>query len=295
MARQSHSKITIVTDSAANIPPAMAAAHDIHVIPLELLWDGEALRDGVDITPTEFYGRFDTSATHPTTSAPTLGHFLELYTRLADEAQAIVSIHVAGTLSSCVDVARAAAPQVGSLPIRVLDVHTAAMAQGFVVLAAARAAHDGADLEQIVSTVNSYDGRVGLVLTLTTLEHLGRGGRIGDAASLLASRLKIQPILNVDGGRVGVTSIIRGSHRARTRILDEVARRVGSNAVRTCVFHAELEQDAEQLAQQVQGRLNCLECFITEFTPVMGAHTGPRVIGIAYCVEDVDSRPAAGG
>lgn len=285
MMRQGQARIAVVTDSVACIPPALAQELDIQVIPLQVTLGANTYLDGVDLTPTEFYRRFRETTPHPTTSQPSLGSFARLYARVGQQVDGIVSIHVAERLSATVETARLAAEQASPVPIRVLDSGTATAAEGFIALAAARAAGSGGDLEEVVSVAEHHRNRVGLFCALATLEHLGRGGRIGQAAALLASRLRICPIVHLAEQEVQVSAVTRTRKRALDRLLGLVAERVGSVPIRASVFHADAAEEADWMAQQVQERCRCVEFFMSEFTPVMGAHTGPGVVGIAFCVE----------
>ena len=170
--------------------------------------------------------------------------------------------------------------------MRVIDANAAAGAQAFVALAAARAAEAGSDLEQVVSVAEECTKHVGMYAAIETLEHLRRGGRIGQAATLVGSRLRIQPVMTLIEGEVRVVGVTRSRQRAKDCILDELAQRVGESPIRASVFHADVAEEAAQLAEQVQQRFDCTEFFISEFTPVMGAHTGPGTIGVAFCLED---------
>ena len=286
MEKEHRAHIAVVTDSVACIPPPLARELEIHVIPLQVTLEGKTYLDGVDLTPTEFFRRLRESRTPPTTSQPALGRFAKLYAQVGQQPAGIVSIHVVGTLSATLHAARLAADQASPVPIRIVDSQTAAAAQGFVVLGAARAARSGASLEEVVSTAEYYRSRVGFFATLETLEYLRRGGRIGQAAALLGSRLRICPIVYLAEGQVRVSGVTRSRRRALQRMLDLTGARVGSVPVRASVFHADAIEEAKWLAQEVKRRLECVEFFISEFTPVMGAHSGPGTVGIAFCLED---------
>ena len=286
--QHSGARIAIVTDSAACVPVAQAREFGIKVIPYRLVWDGQTYRDGEELTPGEFYGRFRNSPTHPTTAQPSLDDFLSAYRRAAQWAEGVVSIHIPEKLTSAIQMARMAAEQVGDVPVRVVDAQTAAAAEGFVVLAAARAAHRGGDLDQVVSAAHAASERAGIVFTLPTLEHLNRGGRIGQAAALLGSRLRIHPVLNLDGASVRVSAVARSRQGAKERMLALVERRAASRPMHASVFHADAVEEAVELGQEVQQRFHCLEFHISEFTPVMGAHTGPGTLGVAYLIDESD-------
>lgn len=281
-------KIAVVTDSAACIPTPLKQALGIFEIPFELVWDGVVYRDGVDLLPEEFYHRFRAqSHAHPTTSQPPLGAFVSMYTQLSQEYDGIISIHVAGEMTGTVRTAQLAAEQIDAMPIRVLDSCTATMAEGFVVLAAARAAITGATFDQVVDAAQRVIDRVDFFATLKTLEHIHRGGRLGEAATLLGSQLKIVPIMNLKNGRVSVVGVTRSWKHALEELIELSVERVKDKTnVRASVFHADAHAEAPWLSEQFQVRVACAEFCVTEFTPVMGAHTGPDVVGIAFYADD---------
>ena len=285
MSPQTEARVAIVTDSAACVPADLLERYAIEVIPYQLIWDGQAFLDGVDITPSEFFRRFRHSDTYPTTAQPTPQSFINVYSRLLEHAGGIVSIHVAEKLTTAVRVARLAAKDVASSQIRIVDTQMAAAAECFVVLGAARAAREGAGLDRVVSVAEGCVARCGLLFTLESLEHLRRGGRIGRAATLFGSRLRIQPILTLRNSQVHAVGVTRSRERAKERILDELERRVGESPIRVSVLHADVPDEATELARDVQQRFHCIEFFVSEFTPVMGAHTGPGIIGVGYCIE----------
>ncbi len=281
-------RIAVVTDSASCIPLALKESLRIYEIPFELIWDGVVYRDGVDIAPAEFYRRFRVpNHTYPTTSQPRLGAFISLYTELSKQYDGIVSIHVAGEMTGTVRTARLAADQVNHFPIRVLDSRTATIAEGFVVIAAARAAVQGASLDQVVAEAERVIARVDFFATLKTLEHIHRGGRLGEAAVLLGNQLKIVPILNLKSGRVSVVGVTRAWKYAREKIVELAAERLREKTlVHASVFHADAPDDTQWLQAQLLARVQCSEFYVTEFSPVMGAHTGPDVVGIAFYADD---------
>lgn len=288
MSRLVSPRVGIVTDSSACIPPDLVREYDIHIVSHQLIWDGQTYLDGRGMMPAEFYRRFRESDTYPTTAQPTFESFAEAYAKLAPEVEGIVSIHPPQTLTTTVQVARLAAEGDWPVPVRVVEARTAAAAQGFVVLAAARAAGEGAGLGEVVSAAEACSQRVGIYFTLETLRHLHRGGRIGHAGRLLGSRLRIQPVLRLDEGRVQIVTLTRSRQRARERILAEVSGRAGQTPVRVAVFHADVLEEARSMAREAEKRFRCIELLISEFTPVVGAHTGPGIIGLAYCLEESD-------
>lgn len=277
--------VAVVTDSVATIPPALVATYGLEVVPYELIWDGQAYRDGIDITPTEFYQRFRTSETRPTTVSPTLSEFTEVYERVAPYASGIVGVFVSRALTHTAEVATLAAES-SPVPVRVIDSGTATIAEGFIALEASRAAHRGANLEEVAATAERARARTGFVASLQTLEHLVRGGRGGQVARLLNEHIHVEPIVTITDGKVAPVGVARSHARAAGRMLEAMRRFVDERPIRASVMHADLPDEAEALAERVRSMFHCTEFFVSELTPVVGVHTGPAVLGIAYCIED---------
>jgi DegV family protein with EDD domain len=282
------SKIAVVTDSVACVPPDLVEEYGIHVVPFHVIWDGSDYKDGVDLTPAEFYRLFGQNDAYPTTSQPSLADFVRLYASLSQTAEGIVSIHIPSQLTGTVSVAEAAAREAASVPVEVVDSGLATIAQGFVVLAAARTAAAGGSFEEVVAAARSMMQRVHFYATLDDLKHLHRGGRIGEAATLLGSKLRINPILSLGNGRVRVLSVVRTRQAAVDKMMEMMWDQVGERPLHASVFHGDALPQAERIADEIKSRFNCVEFYITEFTPVMGAHTGPGVIGLAFYADEID-------
>ncbi|HEY68088.1 MAG TPA: DegV family protein [Thermoflexia bacterium] len=280
-------RVAVVTDSAAALPMELVKEYHIHVVPLLLLWDDQTYRDGVDITPGEVYRRLREVRSLPTTSAPSVGDFIQVYTRLREKVESIVSIHVSSKLSAVYQAARVASEAVeGVVPVQVIDSGTAAMGQGFAVLAAARAAAGGANPEEVAREAERVSRRTKVFGMLDTLEYLRRTGRVRRAVSLAASALNIKPILCIDGRGVDLLARPRTPRKALRVMLQEMERHVGGHPVHVAVMHADAPAEAEQLRQEVAARFDCLELLVTEFTPVMGSAAGPGLVGLAFYSED---------
>lgn len=278
-------KVAIVTDSSATLPEDLVQELDIHVVPLLLTFDDQTFRDGVDVTPGEVYRWLRASKHIPTTSAPSAGDFLRVYAAAGREASGIVSIHLPTWLSATYNTAVVASRLVDGVQIRVLNCHTAAMGQGFVVLEAARAAAAGADLDMVVARATKVAPKMNLLVAVGTLEYLYRGGRIGGAAALLGAMLQIKPILYLGDGQVDVFAKPRTKSKAVRIILQRMAELADSRPPHVAIIHADVPDEAEDLRQKVTDQLNCAELYVTEFTPVMGAHVGPGLLGVVFYVE----------
>lgn len=279
------SRVIVVTDSNATVPEALVRELDIRVVPILLNLNGRSYRDGIDLTPDEFYRLLRTNQHRPTTSTPSVGDFLRVYAAAAQGSAGVVGIHLPPQLSATHGLAVMASELIDGPPVRIIDSRSAAMAQGFVVLEAARAAAAGADLEAVVARAEEVATKVRFFAVLETLEYLRRGGRIGGAAALAGSVLQIKPILHVVDGRVEAFAKPRTRRRAIDTMLEAMAEHVGDRPVHAAVMQGDAAQEAEALRQRIADRFDCLELYVTEFTPVMGAHAGPGLLGIAFYVD----------
>jgi len=170
-----------------------------------------------------------------------------------------------------------------NVAIELLDCSTAAAGQGLVVLAAARAVALGKDLAGVVATARRVMPRVNLFATLDTLRYLVKGGRVPKAAGLASSLLQIKPIFTVIEGEAHPVTNARTTAGAMKRILKIMEEKiVEGQLLHVAVTHADALDRAMVLKSQISSRFDCAELFITEFTPVMGVHTGPGVIGVAF-------------
>ena len=277
--------IAIVTDSTADLPPALASSRSITVVPLTLNFDGRSLLDGVDITPGEFYRKLPSAATHPTTSQPSPGRFAETYNELLATHDAIVSIHISEKLSGTYDSAKQAADMTDPQRVHVVDSQVVSMSLGLVVLGAASLASSGADAEAIVEKVEALRPFVHTYFSVATLEFLRRGGRIGRASAMLGSVLQVKPVLCIREGVVEPLERVRTFERALNRII-ELAKAVDrGKGVCAVVGHADAEKDAEKVGKALEPIAETL--MIQPLGPVVGAHGGPGVVGVGCYPADL--------
>ncbi|PID86718.1 MAG: fatty acid-binding protein DegV [Chloroflexi bacterium] len=283
----SKAKAAVVVDSTAYIPEALIEKHNIHTIPLWVNWSGESLRDNVDITPDEFYRRLKSTKEMPSTSQPSAGEFFDLYSKVAEEADSIISLHISSELSGTVASAHAAAKLMEDFPIEIIDSKSTSMGLGFMALAAVRALENGATAKEAAEMVRAMLPDVRIVFMVDTLEFLHRGGRIGGAARLFGSMLSIKPLLELQDGKIEVLEKVRTKKKAMKRLLS-IANEAcaGKNKVFAAVAHAGAPIGAQLVADEVQKSLNPEELYIVSLSPVIGTHTGPGVVGITWYAED---------
>ncbi|MGB9880695.1 MAG: DegV family protein [Anaerolineae bacterium] len=281
-------KVAIITDSSSDIPPDLAQALDIRIIPLKILFGAQVFHDRVDITPQEFYRKLRASRTLPTTSQPSAGDFVQVYQEVSQAADSIVSIHISGALSGTVESAHMARTQMGeSVPIHIVDSRSTSMGLGFMVLAAAKMAAEGQDAPQIVAQVQKLIPRMNVLFVVDTLEYLHKGGRIGGAKRLLGSVLSIKPLLYLHDGQVDVLEQTRTKRGALNRLLEVVEERIGTaHGVHMAIVHAEAPGEATALKEEMEKRFHCQELYVLDLSPVLGVHTGPGVIGVGFYTEE---------
>ena len=284
-------KVAIVTDTTACIPQEQVEKYGIELVPVDIIFGDRVYRDGIDITPDQFYALLRQAEKLPTTSGSLPDPFLEAYRIASRRASSILCITLPSKLSGMFNSARLAKEMAKeALPdtvIEVLDCGTAAAAQGLVVLAAARDAASGGSLTKVIETARNVMQRVNLFATLDTLHYLVKGGRVPKAAALASSLLKIKPIFTVSDGDAHPVTNARTNPGAMKRILKIMEQKVAKGQpLHVAVMHADALDRAKELMGEISSRFDCSELFITEFTPVMGVHTGPGVVGVAFYSRD---------
>ena len=284
-------KVAVVTDTTACIPQEQVTRYDIEVVPVQLIFEDKTYRDGIDISPTEFYALLRQANKLPTTSASSPDPYIEAYRKASQRAESILCLTEPSNFSAMVDsalvakeMAKTALPNVA---IEVLDCATAAGGQGLVALAAARAAASGKNLSEVMTTAQDIMYRVNLFATLDTLHYLVKGGRVPQAAALVNSLLKIKPIFTLNHAEAHTVALPRTIPSAIKRMTKLMEKKVvKGQRLHVAVMHADALDKAVALRNRIASQFDCAELFITEFTPVMGAHTGPGLLGIAFYSED---------
>lgn len=283
-------KVAIVTDSTACIPQELVQKHDIEIVPVVFVFGDRSYQDGIDMSTAEFYERLRQAKNLPTTSGSMPEPFLDAYRRASQKADNILCITVPAKLSGMYNSALMAADMAKkSLPdvkIKVLDCSTAAAGQGLVVLETSKAIANGKNLDEAIEITNKVMQRVHLLATLDTLKYLVKGGRVPLAAALATSLLQIKPIFTVSSGEARPLTNARTMPGAIKQILKMMEQRADNKKpLHVAVMHADALGRARELSDEITKRFNCAELFTTEFTPVMGVHTGPGVIGVAFFSE----------
>ncbi|RZQ60415.1 DegV family protein [Amycolatopsis suaedae] len=273
--------VAVVTDSTAHLPEGFADRHGIRVVPLHVLVDGVAALDGVEVGPAALAEALGQRRI-VTTSRPTPAEFAARFrAALRDGAEAVVSVHLSRELSGTWEAAVLAAQEVGPDVVRVVDSRTTAMGLGFAALHAAAVAAGGADAAAVERAAVEAAERSETLFVVETLEHLRRGGRIGPAAALLGTALAVKPVLHMSDGAICPLEKVRTMNRAVARLVDLAVAAAGDDVVELAVHHLASPERAVDLANRLEERLPRSEgCVVSELGAVIGAHTGPGVLGV---------------
>jgi len=278
-------QIAVVTDSTAYLPDSLVKEYHLSLAPQVLLWDGRSYLDGVDIQPDEFYTRLKTAKVMPTTSQVPVPEMLKIFQSLIRQDLQVLGVFLSAKLSGTMQSAIQARDEMGNAAgrITVVDSNATAMAMGFQVLAAVRAARDGASVTDCKAIVEKGRAHVGVYFAVDTLEFLHRGGRIGGGARFIGSALNLKPILALKDGEIAAEDRVRTKAKAHERVLQLVAQDVaGKSNIRLATVHANAEGEARALLNRAAHELGSVESVLAAVSPVVGAHAGPGTIGLAF-------------
>ena len=280
--------VAVVVDSAACVPRAFHAHPLAVTVPMRLHVGEATYRDGEDISSAEFYRVQQRHAGRTTTSAPTPGDFLDAFKSVSETASSALCVTVSDVFSSTRTSAETARAQMAlvrpEFEIRVVDSHSAAGGQGLVAWEALKAAACGG-IEKVESVALAVRERVHLLAYVDTLFYLWKGGRVPAIAHMGVSILKLKPLFELRMSEVIRLGRPRTTEQAMLRMADLMAERVGGSRVHAIVMHAAAEGQALEMESVVRDRFECSELFVSEFTPAMGAHIGPGMVGVAFWAE----------
>ena len=278
------SKIAIVTDSTAYLPEEIISTYQINVVPLVVIWGEETFLDNVEIGPEEFYKRLSTAEQMPSTSQPSIQAFYDVFKRLHAEGYDILTIVISSALSGTLDSALQAKKMLPDANIALVDSQYTSLPMAFMALAAARAAKNGMSLEECVKAVETVRDHTQVFFAVDTLEFLHRGGRIGGASRFLGTALQLKPILFLKDGKIEALEKVRTSKRAHERLIELVEAEVGDKSPINFlgVVHAAAEETGQGLLKVAEQKFEPEELMFATLSPVLGTHTGPGTIGIAY-------------
>jgi DegV family protein with EDD domain len=274
----------IVTDCAADLTKSEIEKLDITVAPLFIQFpDGEV--NAIDITPDDFYERLKSMFPRiPTTAQPSAGIFTSIYEKIIEIGEDIISIHISSGLSGTIESARLGASQLPGKNVEIVDSLTLSGGERFQVLAAAFGAKAGRRREDILENLSRIREATEVIYTLETLEYLQAGGRIGRVQALAGSLLHLKPIICVEksDGKYSTVGKVRTIPKALNSITEHIEKVYGNHTpLWVSILHGQLAEQANNLSELVQKKLNVKKLEVMRISPVLGVHTGPGIVGMA--------------
>ncbi len=282
--------IAIVTDSTSDLDPTIAAEQHITVVPAHVRFGEIDYKDGVDITVEQFFAMLSEAQELPQTSQPSAGEFVEVYQRLAQDHDHIVSLHMSGKLSGTVQSALTASQQLqgeSSCKIHVVDTSSASMGVAYMAREAARLAAEDVEVDRIVNHIKYVADLMHVAFTPETLDYLRRGGRLGAASHLVGSLLRIKPVLILKDGAVDILDRVRTRTRVIERIVSYVESVAGPEGTLTYlgVMHANEPGFAAELQEAILSRVSAQSVMNGSIGPAIGTHAGPGSVGVSFYKE----------
>jgi DegV family protein with EDD domain len=274
--------IKIVTDSTCDLPAPMIEEHDITVVPINIQFGIETYYEGVTIDPSTFYKMIEETGIFPTTSQPSVGEFAQVYRRLAQDADSILSIHVTGKLSgTCQSAELAKQEVVDEVEVHIFDTLGGSAGMGFMCVEAARLIQAGRSVEEILSRLEEMREKVNIFLTMNTLEYVRRSGRVGALKFAFVSLLNMKPVVVLEEGLLEAKETLRSRKKALTRLLELTEEAVGtSKPINLAVIHAQAPKEAEEMLERAKGIFNCQETFIADLAISLAVQFGPGTVGL---------------
>jgi len=266
----------VVTDSTADLPDEWRDRYAIEVVPLKVLFGKETFRDRVDMTDEQFFARLAASSSLPTTSAPSPGEFADVYTRLAQDHDGCISIHIGEQLSATAEAARVGASSVDGFPVNVIDSQTVSMPIAFLCRIAAQTA----SLAEATEAVQRRVPRSRVLALLDTLRYVEMGGRLSRAQAMIGTMLDLKPLLLVADREIKSVDRVRTRSRAIPRMIEFF--RTEMPVETHAVMRAQAPGDAEQIARELRRELPDMEIPVGQIGCVLGTHTGPKALGLVY-------------
>ncbi|HJX69909.1 MAG TPA: DegV family protein [Dehalococcoidia bacterium] len=272
--------VKIVTDSTSDIPPQIAEALGITIVPAYVHFGDKSYRDRVDISEDELYRRLVEGPVHPTTSAPSPGNFAEVYSRLARESDEIVAVMLTSKESALYNAALLGKETVkGKCHIEVIDSQSVSMGLGFIAIAAAEAAQAGKGIEEVVKAVRQAIPRTHLLAALDTTKYVLKGGRLGRAALSLGAMLRVKPMLTIREGDIVSAGLTRTRGKSIERLYEFVKKHLPIEDL--AIMHSTTPKEAQSLAERLKSLIPRKQPLIARLGPALGVHAGPGALAVA--------------
>ena len=279
--------IALVTDSTCDLPPPILDAYQIHVVPVNIHFGDSHFLDRVALTPTQFYDMLKDAEEYPTTSQPAVKAFEDMYSHLAKHYDAIISIHIAEALSGTSNAARLAASRFEGYPITVIDSKLLSSALGLMIICVAEEIAMGTDYDDIVRLAASLPPRIGILVSVKTLQYLVRGGRVSPLKGIFAKALNLKPIISLDENGAttfhGKAFSEKGCVKKILKMINAIHR---EKPIRMfAIGHAHTNEEAKKLQDKVEVILGQKALLNVDIAPVIGVHAGIGALSVAYLTE----------
>ncbi len=279
-------KVAIVTDGTCSLTTAQGEQLGIHVAPIYVTLGEKTYRAGIDLDSEEFYRFLSASKKLPTTAQPTVTDFVNIYNKLAEEAEEIVTIVISHHMSATIQSAEMAREQFDKVPVHIIDSESVSLGLGMMAIAAARAAEQGQNAQAVLKLVENLKQKINVIFTVNTLEYLRKGGRIGGATAFLGTALDIKPILYIKNGRIEPLEKQRTRKRSISRLVELMEKNVGEKPVHVAILHGNVPEESRKLEQSIRSQFNCVELITSDMGPVIGTHAGPGTLGLVFYTPD---------
>jgi DegV family protein with EDD domain len=280
-------RIAIITDTDSSLPLDLAKEHNIILVPIHIQFGDESFRDAYEINNDKLFARIDSTGKLPTTTAPSPGQFVEAFEKAFDSgADEVLCLTISSEMSATYASAREAAGMFPGKHIEVLDTRSLAMGQGYMVLAAAEAAIQGASIEEAISAAEDTRNRTFLYGSLATLRYIAMSGRVSQLAAGMAGLLDIKPVLTIQNGKLELLEKIRTQNKSWKRAVElSVEKVAGHNIEKMAVLNVKAWEEASRFQTLLRAALPCPKDMIfTDITPGLSVHTGAGMVAVVFVI-----------
>lgn len=281
-------KFTIVVDGTACLTSELEREFDIRWLPLHVDIGKETFTANVDLSAEQFYAKIAAPGVLTGTSQPSMGECRDAYDAIVKEGTTkLLVLTIATELSGTYSVASTTAQAMPGVRIEVIDTRSLAGGISLIATAVGRLRRSGGSFDDAVALAQRMAGNIPILAVADTLEYLKRSGRVTGAAALFGSLLQVKPILEVGNGLVHPIDKVRTRDKAVARMKEIISERLPAGArIHACTLHTNDAERAWALGEWVQARFHCVEHWIAEAGPVIGARAGPGVVGLCWYRED---------
>jgi DegV family protein with EDD domain len=281
-------KIAIITDTDSSLPVDIAERHNIYQVPMTINFGEQSYEAVYAINDADAFRRIDREGKLPTTASPSPGKFVSAYNNAFEAGvEEIICLCVSGEMSATYNAAVNARESFPGKAIHVIDSRSLSMGLGYMALAAAEAAEQGATSGEIISFIEDMRARTHLFAALCTLKYLAMGGRVSNISATMATMLNIRPILTIRDGKLDLLEKVRTRKKAWERVIELSALKVGNKQIeKMCILHVNAQPVAEQFKTEIASRMHCpQDILFVEVTPGLSVHSGAGMVGTVFVIK----------